>query len=90
MVSQTVIVTNKAGLHLRPASELSKIASNCSSNITIIKGNTRVNPKSIVNLMSIGITYQDMITIECNGKNEERDLRTIMKAIHGEVLKNKD
>ncbi len=85
MVNQTIIVTNKAGLHLRPASEIAKIAAKCKSNITIIKDEKRVNPKSIVNLMSAGITYGDTITIECSGNNEAQDLQTILDVLHGEA-----
>ena len=45
MVKGTITVNNKSGLHLRPASELSKIAGKLQSEITIVKGNMRVNPK---------------------------------------------
>jgi phosphocarrier protein HPr len=83
MISQTITVTRKAGLHLRPASELSIIASGCKSSITIIKDKTRLNPKSIINLMNAGINYGDEITIECSGPNEEQDLQTFIKAITG-------
>jgi phosphocarrier protein len=83
MLSQKIIISNKSGSHLRPASEISKIAINCKSSITIIKEDKRVNPKSILNLMNAGIKYGDEITIECSGDNEEQDLQTIMNAILG-------
>ena len=83
MVNRTVMIKNKAGLHLRPARELSRLATSCKSSITIVKDDKRANPKSIINLMSIGIGYGDIITIECDGNNEERDLQTIINAIQG-------
>lgn len=83
MLSQKIIISNKSGLHLRPASELSKIAINCKSTITIIKDDKQVNPKSILNLMNAGIKCGDEITIECSGDTEEQDLRIIMNAILG-------
>ncbi|MBP1756706.1 MAG: phosphocarrier HPr family [Firmicutes bacterium] len=83
MLSQKIIISNKSGLHLRPASELSKIAINCKSNITIIKEDKRVNPKSILNLMNAGIKYGDEITIECSGDTEEQDFSIIVNYILG-------
>lgn len=89
MVSQKITITNKSGLHLRPAGELSKIATNCKSGITIIKDDKRVNPKSILNLMSAGIKYNDQITVECSGPSEEQDLQTIIAAIQSGLRVNK-
>ncbi len=83
MVSQKITVTNKSGLHLRPASELSKIAVNCKSNITIIKDNQRINPKSILNLMNASIKCGDEIIIECIGDTAEQDFQVIMSTFLG-------
>lgn len=81
MVSAKITVTNKSGLHLRPASELSHIATGLDSEITLIKGDKRVNPKSVLLLMSAGISCGDEITVECEGETEEEDLQTILDAI---------
>lgn len=82
MVSQKITVINKSGIHLRPAGELSKIASTCKSNITLAKGEKRVNPKSVLILMSGGIKCGDEITVECDGESEVQDLQTILDAIN--------
>lgn len=81
MVKGTITVTNKSGLHLRPASELSKIAGKLTSEITIIAGEKRVNPKSVLILMSAGITKGTEIEITCEGITEEADLKVMMEAI---------
>lgn len=81
MVSQKIVVKNKSGLHLRPAGELTKIAGRCTSEITLIKGEKRVNPKSVLILMSAGIMCGDEIIVECSGSTEEEDLKTIIAAI---------
>ena len=52
MVKGTITVNNKSGLHLRPASELAKIAGKLTSDITIVAGEKKVNPKSVLILMS--------------------------------------
>lgn len=82
MVSQNIVVKNKSGLHLRPAGLLSQIAQKCQSEITLVKGEKRVNPKSVLYLMAAGIMCGDEITVECEGSTEVEDLQTILDAIN--------
>lgn len=81
MVQGTITVNNKSGLHLRPASELAKIAGKLRSEIAIVAGEKRVNPKSVLILMSAGITKGTTIDIICEGETEEADLKVMMDAI---------
>lgn len=81
MVQEKVVVTNKTGLHLRPASVLTKIAGGCKSKITLIKGDKRVNAKSVLNVMSAQINKDDEITVEVEGENEVEELKKIVDAI---------
>ena len=83
MVKGTITVNNKSGLHLRPASELAKIAGKLTRDITIIAGEKKVNPKSVLILMSAGITKGTTIDITCEGPNEEADLQVMLDAIAG-------
>lgn len=83
MVKGTIVVRNKSGLHLRPASELAAIAGKMTSNITIKAGEKLVNPKSVLFLMTAGITKGTEIDIICEGPDEEKDLRTLLEAIEG-------
>lgn len=81
MVKGTITVNNKSGLHLRPASELAKIAGKLTSDIKLIKGDKVVNPKSVLILMSAGITKGTTIDITCEGPDEEADLKVMLDAI---------
>ena len=81
MVSQKTTVINKSGLHLRPAADLSKLASSMSSTITIIAGTRKVNPKSVLMLMGAAIVKGTEIEIVCEGENEVEDLRRLVEAI---------
>ncbi|MEE0421732.1 MAG: HPr family phosphocarrier protein [Lachnospiraceae bacterium] len=81
MVSEKITVKNPSGLHLRPAGMLSQIASKCASDVTLVKGEKRVNPKSVLILMAAGIKCGDEITVECSGETEGQDLRTVVDAI---------
>ena len=81
MVSQKVTVKNASGLHARPASELAKLCSKCNSDIAIVVGEKRINPKSILILMSAAIRSGTEIVVECSGETEQEDLRAIISAI---------
>ena len=81
MVSQKTTVINQSGLHLRPAAELSKLASKLTSEITIVAGDKKVDPKRLIMLMSAGITKGTEIEVFCIGVNEKEDLHTLIKAI---------
>jgi phosphocarrier protein len=81
MVSQKITVTNPSGLHARPASELAKICGKCNSDIAIIIGEKRINPKSILNIMAAAVRSGTEITVECNGDTEKQDLENVIGAI---------
>lgn len=83
MVSKTITVLNKSGLHARPASELAKIATKCDSDVLIKVGEKNINPKSILNIMSAAIRCGTEIEVQCTGDTEEQDLITIVTAIEG-------
>lgn len=81
MVSKKIKVVNPSGLHLRPAGVLTQISNKCTSDIILVYGEKRVNPKSVLMLMAAGIKCGAEITVECSGETEEADLETITKAI---------
>ena len=81
MISQKITVTNASGLHARPAGELAKICSKCQSDIAIKVGEKRINPKSILILMSAAIRRGTEIEVECSGETEKEDLELIINAI---------
>lgn len=81
MVSKIFTITNQNGLHARPAGELAKIASTCSSDIIMKVGERKINPKSILNIMAAAIRCGTEIEIECSGESEEEDLNKICTAI---------
>ncbi|HBC27411.1 MAG TPA: HPr family phosphocarrier protein [Ruminococcaceae bacterium] len=83
MVSEKVRVRNVTGLHLRPATELSNICSQCPCGVTIIHPKGRINPKSVLMLMSAAIKAGTEIEVQCSGEDEENSLKKITDAIKG-------
>ena len=72
MASFTAKIIDPIGLHARPASELTTIASSFSSNIKIIAKGKEGNAKSIMNIMALGIKKDDEITIEADGADADQ------------------
>ena len=81
MISEKIIVENKSGLHLRPATVFVKYANGCKSDIKVLYGDKILEAKSILNIMSAGIKCGTEIEIVCVGETEEADLLTMVNEI---------
>ncbi len=64
-----VVIKNLQGLHARPAAIFVQIASKYDAEITIQKGEERVNGKSIMGILTLGIERNTKITLEADGND---------------------
>ncbi len=71
MAEKKVIVQLETGLHARPAALFVQEANNFSSEIFVIKGNKKVNAKSIMGIMSLAVSRGTEITIVAEGADAE-------------------
>ena len=71
MVQKTFTITNKMGLHMRPANTFVTEMSKFSSDVDIVFGGKRINGKSIMNIMAACIKCGTEITVECDGTDEQ-------------------
>ena len=62
-----VVIKNPQGLHARPAAMFVKIASKYNSNIALQKGEERVNGKSIMGILTLGIEQNAKVVLEADG-----------------------
>lgn len=81
MVEKKIIVKNESGLHMRPATDIVKAATQCTSDVTIIHNEKTINAKSVLNIMSAAIKFESEITLRCDGENETADLETLAQII---------
>ncbi|SES86172.1 HPr family phosphocarrier protein [Anaerobranca gottschalkii] len=79
MLERKITVTNKSGLHARPAALLVQTASKFSSDITLVKGASEVNAKSIMGIMALGAGQGTELTIKVNGADEEEALNALLE-----------
>ncbi|NQT34893.1 HPr family phosphocarrier protein [bacterium] len=88
MVSAEIKITNKLGLHARPATKLVRLASSGKSEVSIMKNDQRVNAKSILGVMLLQAEQGSTIRIEVNGEDEEDLLNKLIDLVRskfGEV-----
>ncbi|HEY8364854.1 MAG TPA: phosphocarrier protein HPr [Haloplasmataceae bacterium] len=71
------IISAENGLHARPATQLVNIASKFSCDITLEYKGRKVNFKSIMGVMSLGVPQGGEITIEANGTDANEALQTL-------------
>lgn len=71
------IVIDEAGMHARPATKVVNCASNFSSEITLEYKGRKVNMKSIMGVMSLGIPQGAEITVYAEGDDAEQALQAI-------------
>lgn len=71
MYSKEVVVNNSLGLHARPATFFIQRANEYRSSIWVEKDERRVNAKSLLGVLSLGVTKGAAITIIAEGADEE-------------------
>lgn len=81
MLSQKVVVAEPSGLHLRPAGKLCELSLKYESKISIKKGDSTANAKSVLGLLAARIICGDEIEIICDGTDEEEALRAVSEVI---------
>ena len=81
MVSKEVIVNNGTGLHARPATLLVKKASSFKSDVSIEFNGKKANVKSLIGVLSLGVTKGVNITVTASGDDETLAAEEIAKLI---------
>lgn len=81
-MEKTVKVVNETGLHARPAGLLVKLASKFASEIELEYEGKRVNAKSIMGLLTLGIGQGDEIKIIAQGADEAEAVETLVAFVN--------
>ena len=70
MISRSVTIQNSVGLHARPATFFIQKANSYKCSIWVEKEDCRVNAKSLLGVLSLGITKGVTITLIADGQDE--------------------
>lgn len=71
MIDKTLTVTNKLGIHARPAGMIVDITGPAKSDVSIIFEGSKANAKSILNVMMLAIPMGSDVKFEIDGEDEE-------------------
>ena len=88
MISKNVTVKNQVGLHARPATFFIQKANEYKSSIWIEKEERKVNAKSLLGVLSLGITKGTEITIIADGADEEDAVGGLVELITSEFAEH--
>lgn len=81
MYSKDVTIINQVGLHARPATFFIQKANEFKSSIWVEKNERRVNAKSLLGVLSLGITKDSKINIIADGTDEETAVNGLVALI---------
>ena len=81
MVSNEVTVQNSVGLHARPATFFIQRANEFKSSVWVEKDERRVNAKSLLGVLSLGIIKGTKFSIIADGSDEEEAVKTLVELI---------
>ena len=70
MISRSVTIKNSVGLHARPATFFIQKANSYKSSIWVEEEDCRVNAKSLLGVLSLGIVEGMTITLIADGNDE--------------------
>ena len=81
MISKEVTIKNSVGLHARPATFFIQKANEFKSSIWIEKDDRRVNAKSLLGVLSLGIVKGTSVKILADGVDESAAIATLSELI---------
>jgi phosphocarrier protein len=77
MTTKKVKITNRAGIHARPAALLVQTANEFVAQIYLEKDSEKINGKSIMGIITLGATFDSEINIIAEGDDEEEAVEAI-------------
>ncbi len=81
MISREVTITNTIGLHARPATFFIQKANSFKSSIWVEKEDRKVNAKSLLGVLSLGIAQGMTITLLAEGSDEDEALAGLAELV---------
>lgn len=84
MIKKSVTINLENGLEARPIALLVQKASQHESSVYIESGDKKVNAKSIMGMMSLGLNSGETLTVVADGVDENDAVCDIEKFLSGE------
>ena len=71
-ITKDIVIKNPQGLHARPAALFVQVVSKYNSNVTVQKGEERVNGRSIMGILTLGAQQNSAVTIYAEGEDADQ------------------
>ena len=84
MYTKTAVVNNQVGLHARPATFFIQKANEFRSSIWVEVEERRVNAKSLLGVLSLGIVKGTTVTLVADGADEQEAIDTLTALINSD------
>ena len=81
MIKREMTITNNIGLHARPATFFIQKANSFKSSIWIEKDDRKVNAKSLLGVLSLGIAKGMVVTLVADGQDENDALDGLINLV---------
>ncbi|MEA4814633.1 MAG: HPr family phosphocarrier protein [Oscillospiraceae bacterium] len=82
MYMQEVTVNNEVGLHARPATFFIQKANEFKSGVWVEKDERRVNAKSLLGVLSLGIVKGMSFNLIADGSDEKEAVEALVKLVN--------
>lgn len=86
MLTKKVIINIKNGLEARPVAQLVQVASQHESKIYLECEDKKVNAKSIMGMMSLGLAAGEVVSVTAEGVDEEIAIESIEKYLNSQTV----
>jgi phosphotransferase system HPr (HPr) family protein len=81
VVETSVVITNKVGLHARPARLLVQTAAQFQSRVQVKRGDKAANAKSIVGILKLGAVLGDTLVFHAEGEDAELAMSALTELV---------
>ena len=85
MTSKNVLIQLESGLDARPVALLVQEASKYDSVIYVLSGEKKVNAKSIMGMMSLGLDNGEELVVTADGVDEEAAVSSLVNLVENEL-----
>lgn len=90
MYTKEVLVQNQVGLYARPATYFIQKANEFQSSVWVEKDERRVNAKSLLGILSLGISGGTTINIIADGVDEQEAVEGLIELVNSGFSRSED
>jgi len=80
-VTRQITISNKFGMHARPAAEFARRANSFRSEITLVRDGVRFSATSLMDILRASLEQGATLTVEAHGVDAEEAVDSLVQAL---------